>query len=175
MGVLAAPSTKTGLETQGAPRPANLFSHADQQRSMTSAVAAGTSRNGWGGRIADRLDAINGGLLFPPAIATDPGGIFASGLSSLPLTVGAGATLQLSTTDDPQADALAEAAMQPILAPPRGNIYDIAAQFDAEESLASRSVLSPLLLNRAAVARPFFSGLTSDVAGQLLTIALIVE
>ena len=27
VGVLSRPSTKPGLETQGAPRPANLFSH----------------------------------------------------------------------------------------------------------------------------------------------------
>jgi uncharacterized protein (DUF1501 family) len=175
MGVLAAPSTKSGLETQGAPRPVNLFSHADQQRSMGSAVATSTIRTGWGGRIADRLNTANGGSLFPPAIAADQGGIFASGLSSLPLTVGGGATLQFDATSDPQADALAEAAMQQILAQPRPNIYDIAAQLDAEESLASRSVLSPLLTNSVSVVRPLFSGLTSDVAGQLLTIALILE
>jgi uncharacterized protein (DUF1501 family) len=175
MGALAAPSTKPGLETQGAPRPANLFSHADQQRILNSAVASGNSRTGWGGRIADRLDAINGGLLFPPAIATERGSIFANGVSSLPLTVGAGATLEFATTDNSQVDALAEAAMQQILAQPRGNIYDLFAQRDAQESLASRSVLSPLLTASRSVARPFFSGLTSDVAGRLLTIALILE
>src|SRR5262249_61987464 len=31
MGALARPSTKAGLEKQGVPRPANLFSHPDQQ------------------------------------------------------------------------------------------------------------------------------------------------
>ena len=36
VGMLVRPSTKAGLETQGAPRPANLFSHADQQLALQS-------------------------------------------------------------------------------------------------------------------------------------------
>lgn len=175
MGILVAPSTKAGLETQGAPQPANLFSHVDQQRILSSAVAAGTSRIGWGGRIADRLDAVNGGLLFPPAIATDQLGIFVSGQTSVSLTVPAGATLQFFSTDDPQADALSEATMRDILGQSRDNVYEVAAQSYAEESLTSRSVVSPILLNAASVARPFFSGLRSYVALQLLNVALLLE
>ena len=65
MGMLALPSTRTGLETGGAPRPANLFSHAEQELALHSADYAGFTRTGWGGRIADRLDAANPGTLFP--------------------------------------------------------------------------------------------------------------
>ena len=69
--MLAQPSTKTGLETQGAPRPANLFSHTDQELAMQSADHRGFTRIGWGGRIADRLDAANPGTLFPPLTSTN--------------------------------------------------------------------------------------------------------
>ena len=44
----------------GAPRPANLFSHSDQDLAMQSAVHTGLERIGWGGRIADLLGADSG-------------------------------------------------------------------------------------------------------------------
>jgi hypothetical protein len=61
VGMLVRPVTKAGArETQGAPRPANLFSHNDQgaSRSKSADAHAGSPRIGWGGRIADRLDAV---------------------------------------------------------------------------------------------------------------------
>lgn len=48
VGMLVQPSTKTGLETQGAPQPANLFSHADQMLALQSADSSGFTRVGWG-------------------------------------------------------------------------------------------------------------------------------
>lgn len=49
MGQLVRPSNKPGLESQGAPRPANLFSHNDQQLAQQSADASGFTRVGWAG------------------------------------------------------------------------------------------------------------------------------
>jgi uncharacterized protein (DUF1501 family) len=175
VGVLAAPVTKPGLETQGAARPVNLFSHPDQQRIQSSADSTGLTRTGWGGRMADRLDAINGGNLFPSTVAMDQWGIFTNGASSVSLTVPVGATLQHASTADPHSDALAEATMQEILGQRRGNIYDTVAQIYAQEGLASGSVVTPLLLKSDSAVRPFFANLGSYVANQLLNVALLIE
>jgi len=45
VGMLVRPVTKAALETQGAPRPANLFSHNDQELAQQSADASGLTRN----------------------------------------------------------------------------------------------------------------------------------
>ena len=87
VGMLVQPSTKAGLETGGAPRPANLFSHSDQELALQSAVHTGFERVGWGGRIADRLDAANPGTLFPPLVSISGLRTFVIGRTSVPLTV----------------------------------------------------------------------------------------
>ena len=57
VGVLAQPSARAGLENGSTRRPANLFSHPDQELAVQSADASGFTRTGWGGRLADRLEA----------------------------------------------------------------------------------------------------------------------
>jgi len=83
-GILVQPATKAGLETQGAPRPANLFSHNDQELAQQSADAHGLVRVGWGGRTGDRLDSFNGGTLFPPVVSTSALRTFCNGERSTP-------------------------------------------------------------------------------------------
>jgi uncharacterized protein (DUF1501 family) len=175
MGLLARPSTRDGLLTGGAPRPANLFSHSDQMRSVTCADVAGTSRVGWGGRMVDSLDDLNGGSVFPAGIATDSWGYFLNGQTSIRLTVPPGATLRIPTTPLPQEDALAEATMRELLAQPHSNTYDNIAALLAEESLQASSVASPVLVNANSIVRPYFANLGSYVAAQLRTVALMIE
>ena len=115
MGMLAQPSTKAGLGTASAPRPANLFSHADQSDQSQSGDYVGVVRSGWGGRIADRLDAANPGSVFPPLVSVHGLRTFTAGRSSVPLTVPENAYFKLSSSaPDPnqfQYDALRDAAM----------------------------------------------------------------
>ena len=53
-GTLLAPTDLTQWNN-GANLPVNLFSHADQQSQWQSAVSDGSGRNGWGGRMLERL------------------------------------------------------------------------------------------------------------------------
>ena len=52
VGPLVEPITKEEY-LAGAPRPYQLFSHADQIAQWQSSVSTGPSPTGWGGRIAD--------------------------------------------------------------------------------------------------------------------------
>ena len=177
VGMLAAPSTKPGLETQGAARPANLFSHSDQELAVQSAVHTGFERVGWGGRIADLLDAANPGTLFPPMISTMGLLTFVSGRSSVPLTVPSNPYFTLYSSGEGywQYDALRDAALREMLAHSRGNVYDIVAQLYAEEGLAASSVVFPILQNKNSVVAPFFADLDTEVGRQLKTIAQLIE
>ena len=177
VGMLVQPSTKPALETQGAPRPANLFSHSDQELAIQSGVHTGFDRAGWGGRIADRLDAANPGTLFPPMISVNGLRTFVSGRTSVPLTVPENPyfTLYSSGNNQYQFDVLRDAALGEMLAQSRTNIYDVVAQLYAEEGLAAASVVFPILQNAGSVVAPFFATLDTSIARQLKTVAQLIE
>lgn len=181
MGMLLQPSTKAGLETQGAPRPANLFSHSDQDLALQSGDGTGFTRVGWGGRIADKLDAQNPGTLFPVLVSTSGMATFTSGRTSIPLAVPENPYFTLYGSGNPpgfngyQYDVLRDAALREILAQRLTNTYDLAARLLSEEGLAASSVVQPILQNAASIVKPFFANLSSGVANQLRTVALLIE
>lgn len=177
MGMLVQPSTKVPLETQGAPRPANLFSHAEQQLALHSGDYSGFNRVGWGGRIADKLDAFNAGTLFPPLISTNGLATFAGGNASIPLTVPDNPYFTLHSTgvNQFQFDGLRDATLREILAQGLTNTYDIAAQLLSDEGLKASSVVFPILQNSSSIVPPFFAGLSGSAARQLKTIAMLME
>lgn len=177
VGMLVQPSTKTGLEQQGAPRPANLFSHSDQELSTQSAVASGLERSGWGGRVADRLDAANPGTLFPPLVSVMGLRTFVNGRTSVPLTVPSNPYFQLGSSGEGkyQYDVLRDAALREMLAQQQTNLYDVAAQLYAQEGMSASSVVAPILQNKNSVVAPFFASIDTDVSRQLKTIAMLIE
>jgi len=68
----------------GAPRPYQLFSHADQISQWQTSISTGASGTGWGGRVADVLGVNPSGY---PLITAMAGGIFTRGQLTSPLTV----------------------------------------------------------------------------------------
>jgi uncharacterized protein (DUF1501 family) len=179
MGQLVRPSTKVALETQGAPRPANLFSHNDQQLAQQSADASGFTRVGWGGRVADKLDAYNAGTLFPALISTNNARVFCNGETSIPLLVGGGTFYGLSgsgaTFQAGQFDALRLAALQEIAAHSRDNVYEMVGQLYAQQGLSSISVVAPIIGNPASIVPQHFAGASGNVAGLLQSVAKLIE
>ncbi len=177
MGVLVKPSSKPGLETQGAPRPANLFSHSDQDLALQSADYRGFTRVGWGGRLADKLGAANPGTLFPPLISISGLKTFVTGQTSVPLAVPENPNFTLSSSGNNQFqfDALRDAALREVLAQDQTNLYDVVAQLYSEEGLAASTVVLPILQNKSSIVAPFFANLNTSVARQLKTIALLIE
>ena len=176
VGNLARPSTRAGLES-GAARPANLFSHSDQELEVQSGVHTGFERVGWGGRIADRLDAANPGTLFPPMISVSGLRTFVNGRTSVPLAVPSNPWFQLGGSGEGhyQYDVLRDAALREMLVEQQVNIYDTVAQLYAQEGMSASSVVSPILQNKTSVVAPMFAGLDSDVSRQLKTVALLIE
>ncbi len=173
VGILAQPATKVGLN-QGAPRPANLFSHSDQTLAMQSADTTAFNRLGWGGRMADRLATMNPGL-FPPLLTTAGQRTFTSGQATIPLDVRDTGSVNLVGSGEFQFDALRDAAAQEILSQTRANAYDLAAQLLSEEGYSHASVVAPILSNTASIVPQIFAGLTSDLARRLQTVAMMVE
>ena len=177
VGTLVQPSTRAGLESHSLPQPANLFSHSDQMIATQSGDSAGITQVGWGGRIADRLDPANNGVLFPALVSLAGMRTFATGRTSIPLSVPDNPIITLSSSGDNQFqfDALRDAAVREILAQSRANVYDDVAQALSEEGLAATSVVIPILRNPKSVVPPFFAGLNTGMASVLQTVAQLIE
>lgn len=59
VGTLAYPTTKAQYTANSVPLPRQLFSHSDQQVQWQNSIPDRPSTTGWGGRLADLLDASN--------------------------------------------------------------------------------------------------------------------
>ncbi|MFO1311595.1 MAG: DUF1501 domain-containing protein [Burkholderiales bacterium] len=181
VGMLVQPSTRSGLLTGGAPRPANLFSHSDQELATHSAVYTGAERLGWGGRLADLLDAANPGTVFPPLTSIAGLRSFANGRTSVPLTVPLNPFFQIlgsggeNYPNSFQYEVLVDAAMREMLAQSKANVYDTVAQLYAEEGLSASSALVPVLQNPASVVAPMFANLGTVIGQALGRAAQLIE
>lgn len=82
VGPLLAPITREDY-LAGAPRPYQLFSHADQIAQWQTSVSTGPSPTGWGGRVADSFGPDAG----MPKVFALAGGAFTRGAITSPLSV----------------------------------------------------------------------------------------
>jgi len=177
VGMLVQPSTRTSLTTQSGLRPANLFSHSDQQLAMQSADYTGYNRVGWGGRLADKLDGLNAGQLFPPLITTTGQDTFVNGRTTIPMNVNGPGNLAIDNSGQGrfQFDALREAGLKEILAQGLDNTYDLAAQLLSQQGFSAASVLLPIMNNAASIVPQFFASVNSQTANSLRSVAMMLE
>ncbi len=83
VGPLIQPLSKADY-VGGAPRPYQLFSHADQIAQWQTSISTSVSPTGWGGRVADTFPVSPSGY---PLITAVAGGVFTRGQLTSPLTV----------------------------------------------------------------------------------------
>lgn len=83
VGPLLAPTTAAQYAARAVPLPVNLFSHSDQQAGWQSAVSDGPARNGWAGRMLERLVAADLNNRGYSAISLAGGNLWETGDSTL--------------------------------------------------------------------------------------------
>ena len=86
-GVLVQPTTKAQYLARTLPLPQNLFSHSDQQTETQAGVGISSTATGWAGRIADKIQPLNGSAQFPSVISVAGSSIFCNGVQTQPATV----------------------------------------------------------------------------------------
>ncbi len=92
VGSLVQPITRANYAA-GIGRPYQLFSHSDQVSQQQSSIANTTGQTGWGGRIADKTNGLNGAVALPMNISLAGTSLFSSGFNSRQLAIGAAPTL----------------------------------------------------------------------------------
>ena len=79
VGMLAQPTTRPQYLAGSAPVPSNLFSHSDQVIQMQTATPGGSGGTGWGGRVADAANSLNGASTFPASVSMSGPAIYCTG------------------------------------------------------------------------------------------------
>ena len=93
VGTLLQPTTKTQYQTQPSVRPYQLFSHSDQVAQEQASVSNGPSQNGWGGRISDAMNGINGNAPLPMSISIAGTSLYLTGNTTRQLAIADSTTL----------------------------------------------------------------------------------
>jgi uncharacterized protein (DUF1501 family) len=91
VGSLIQPITRAQYGA-GIGHPYQLFSHSDQVNQQQSSIANTTGQTGWGGRIADKTNGLNGAIALPMNISLAGTSLFSSGVNSRQLAIGAAPT-----------------------------------------------------------------------------------
>ena len=167
-GPLAAPLTRDEYAA-GAPRPDNLFSHADQQALWQSAVSSSVdplARTGWGGRTADALAPLNA-VDFPMVVSTAGVPLFGTGGRARPLVPGT--TLQGFGTD--AASTARYAALRKLL-----DLESGATLVDEASAITGSAIddLDDLVAALAKGPKPATVFPNSSLGRQLATVAQVV-
>lgn len=79
VGMLVQPTTRAQFLANAVPVPTNLFSHSDQTQQMQAGNPNGSGGTGWGGRVADLVQPMNGTAAFPTAVSIAGPSLFCTG------------------------------------------------------------------------------------------------
>jgi len=110
-GPLVEPLTRTTYQNGTGKKPLQLFSHSDQVGLFQTAIANVVSQTGWGGRLADKTNGLNGSATFPSNISIAGINLLLSGIDTRQLAVADSGTslanvLQLSMSGTSSEQAL---------------------------------------------------------------------
>ena len=86
-GPLVEPLTRLTYQNGTGKKPLQLFSHSDQVGLWQTSIANAVSQTGWGGRIADRMAAINSPSTFSHSISINGVNTFLTGNTSRQLAI----------------------------------------------------------------------------------------
>lgn len=99
VGTLVAPITQAEYKSGGAAIPPYLFSHNDQQVQWQTSVPDSVRRVGWGGRLADHLQALNAGSQISMNVSLAGNNFFQVGDEVFQYHVSPGGSIGLSNRD----------------------------------------------------------------------------
>ena len=179
VGTLIAPITKADYAANRN-RPANLFSHSDQQSAWQGLVPNASLRTGWGGRFADKLVVVNSGQQIPTVVSASGSQIFANGSATAPFVVPPSGGVSVSGQGTDAVSTARYNALKALLATSSGNqIVDGAAKVMAD-SLAANEVANPILsaTTPAAIQTAFTvngTQLNTNIAQQFKQVARLIE
>lgn len=177
VGPLLQPLTRAEYRANRALRPDNLFSHDDQQTQWQTAVLQAEGRTGWGGRIAERVTALNGGAAVPIGLSLTGNDVFLTNSVSTGFAVPSSGQFGLAGLGTGAAEQAKYAAMQQLWTNAKGSTQrtlKVAGEQISGAILGSQT-LSTIANATGSTIQPLFNNVNTGLGRQLLRAARIIE
>jgi len=174
-GPLVQPVTRAQYRANRSTRPANLFSHDDQQEQMQTTIPNNQASIGWGGRLGDRVVALNAGSSVPMNISVGGNDVFLRGQSVPAYSVPAGGQFGLNGFNNTAQANARRNAMQQLFALDRQNQMVRSASDVISSAVNASTALNTVVNNATSAAAPAFQALNTGLSRQLFTVAKMIE
>ena len=171
VGSLVQPTTRDQYLRQVAPLPINLFSHSDQQVQWQTSIPAGNSPTGWAGRVAD-IVALQNPSKFPTFFSLAGNSLMGTGVSTQPVALSPGQSLDLAGFTNTSASQIRRAALQSLLTMNTGVKLSQAANGVMADSIADAQALDSALGKSGALTTSFPN---TGLGKQLAQVAQIIK
>ncbi len=182
VGTLLYPTTKAQYSARTVPLPPQLFSHNDQQVEWQSSLADRAFQTGWGGRLADLMNAFNTNASISMSISLNGQNSFQVGRNVSQYSVATTGAIGLTGAATPTGTSAASVrtkAVNDLLVSPQGNLFETAFGGMTTSAIADSALLSTILSTGTTGANSAFPNTygafsTSSLAQQLRTIARLI-
>ncbi len=178
VGPLVAPVTKTAYDNGTALLPPQLFSHSDQTLHWQTGIPDQAPRTGWGGRIADMVECMNGAHDISMSISLDGSNTFQVGNLVTQYQVSSGGTIDLDgyelPTDSWGTNHPTSVAVRRLLAKSYGNLLQGGYRTVLQRALDNNALLSAALASETPPIATVFPA-DSYLADQLKMIARLIH
>ena len=174
VGTLCYPTTKAQYSANSVPLPTQLFAHSDQQIEWQSSVPDRPFTSGWGGRVADLVNAFNSNNQISMAISLNGQNSFQVGKTVAQFAVSPSGAVYLNSSDraiTPAITDLRTSALNDILRSPSASLFDTAFHGVTANAITDSAFLSTIVTGNAPFATVFP---TTDLGQQLRMIARLI-
>ena len=176
VGPLIEPISQAQFQSSSVPVPPQLFSHSDQQAFWQTSRPDSTARIGWGGRLADLLQAsnTNGSLSMSMTLAGN--NIFQTGNVVQPYSVGGNGPVQRQDYFNAES-ASRRAAIDALLAQSQAHPFERAFSQTQRRSLDNYQFVANALATAPPLTTVFPTGTESDIrlSRQLSMVARLIR
>lgn len=170
VGTLVVPVTKAQYQARSVPLPPQLFSHSDQTVQWQSSLPDRPFQSGWGGRLADLVQAFNENNTVSMSISLAGQNAFQVGRYVTQYAVSPSGAVSLAGMTG-NAGAVRRDALRDLLAQPQDNLFETAFAGLTAGAIADSGLLGSALSGAAPFTTQFPA---TNLGAQLRTIARLI-
>jgi uncharacterized protein (DUF1501 family) len=171
VGPLVAPVTRSDYVNHTAALPPQLFSHSDQTTHWQTSLPDQPPLTGWGGRVADLLNSLNGAQQISMSISLNGSNTFQIGRAVAEFQCSASGPIPLDRYTTSTTDAGSN-ALRSLLAASYGNLFQSTFRDIFQGAINNDVLLMNVLAGLPALTTKFPG---TDLGGQLGMIARLVQ
>lgn len=173
VGTLVYPTTKAQYTSGSIPLPPQLYSHSDQQVQWQHSVPDKPTSTGWGGRVADLVNSLNGSNQISMSISLAGKNTFqiGSNVSEYAISTSGAVSLSGSTSSATSIDGMRFKAQKELISQSQSGLLESAFGSATSNAIVSADLLNGVLAKSPTIATAFPS---TSVGNQLKMAARLI-